>query len=845
MGRFIVRLVSTCLLFTGLAGVFIPASAVAVTQQYYSLNALPMPPNSSGWQVVSREIDSAGDVVAAATESGGFQHTLIWPHGSGTVLQPDDYAVLQDMTPNGVVLYEDPHDGQFHRYTISNKSDTVLVTTILSVNAINDQNPRMVVGETYPNGNIPVASEAPEGSTNVNQNVDLGFGIDSTAAAINNVGDVAGSGSCSNHTECAYFYDHTTGRATVIGPTSSNTNDTMTGSDINASGEVIGQSWSNGGFNRPPFIFTMTDGLQILGTGTASNGVATGINDGGDVVGEVDGMGAVIWPAGSTDPVSLSSRIAQTDLTGWSLSSASDINDNGVIAAFGLLNGQSTAFLLTPVQDGTPPTSTGAVVNGSGNAATPNGSGWYRDDTLKLHVTVADDPDGLGLGSLTVTVNGTSSTTNLARNGQSLDAISFSEGTSTVSYYATDWVGNAETAHNLTVKYDKTAPTWKCDGTPTDWQKGNVQLNCTADDSVSGVASPGTQITLSTNVADGAETDNASTDSVDLCDVAGNCTQAQLTGLEIDNAAPQVTCDRLDVDWHANDVSIDCTASDGGSGLADGSNAEFSLSTSVASGTETASATTNIHTVCDAVGNCTTVGPFGPAKVDKKNPSISGAPTTSPNADDWYDTSVVIHWTCSDSGSGVASCPTDQTLNSEGTDQTVSGSATDNVGNTASVNSNPAVNIDLTAPTVTYTGNQSSYSVDKMVNISCSASDNLSGVASTTCQNISGPAYGFALGQNAFSATATDVAGNTGAGFVSFTVDVTGDSLCALTTQFVGSSSQAKPLCAPITGTNWAVAMHNAKLKSAMVNVYITLVNHERGLTNQQKSILTQLAENL
>jgi hypothetical protein len=71
------------------------------------------------------------------------------------------------------------------------------------------------------------------------------------------------------------------------------------------------------------------------------------------------------------------------------------------------------------------------------------------------------------------------------------------------------------------------------------------------------------------------------------------------------------------------------------------------------------------------------------------------------------------------------------------------------------------VKLDKTPPTITFSGNSGTYSILGTVSITSSASDNLSGVASSTCQSISGPAYNFTPGTNSFSATATDNAGNT------------------------------------------------------------------------------------
>src|SRR4029077_19600546 len=100
------------------------------------------------------------------------------------------------------------------------------------------------------------------------------------------------------------------------------------------------------------------------------------------------------------------------------------------------------------------------------------------------------------------------------------------------------------------------------------------------------------------------------------------------------------------------------------------------------------------------------------------------------------------------------------------------------------------ISSDRTAPTVTYTGNAGTYTVDQTISITCSASDALSGLATNTCANISGPAYAF-LGTNTYRATATDVAGNSTTATTTFTVGATNDSLCALAKQLVTNAGVA------------------------------------------------------
>ena len=153
---------------------------------------------------------------------------------------------------------------------------------------------------------------------------------------------------------------------------------------------------------------------------------------------------------------------------------------------------------------------------------------------------------------------------------------------------------------------------------------------------------------------------------------------------------------------------------------------------------------------------------------------------------------------------------------------------------------------DGTAPTVTYSGNQGIYTVDQTVDITCTAADEEggSGLASTTCADITGPAYSFGLGSHTYSATATDNAGNIGDGEVSFTVIVTIDSLKQLTAQFESS---------PIVNFQLQFELNNVKrfgygpLKYILVGFYVKSVNLQRGrtLSAAQADTLITLAKAL
>jgi Tol biopolymer transport system component len=125
--------------------------------------------------------------------------------------------------------------------------------------------------------------------------------------------------------------------------------------------------------------------------------------------------------------------------------------------------------------------------------------------------------------------------------------------------------------------------------------------------------------------------------------------------VESDSEPPSITCPAPDGAWHAANVTIACTAADASSGLADPTDASFTLSTSVDAGTETADAATDAHSVCDVAGNCADSGSVGPFRVDRRPPAIS---VSTPADGAVVSRGAVINpvYACVDGGSGTATC---------------------------------------------------------------------------------------------------------------------------------------------------------------------------------------------
>jgi hypothetical protein len=285
------------------------------------------------------------------------------------------------------------------------------------------------------------------------------------------------------------------------------------------------------------------------------------------------------------------------------------------------------------------------------------------------------------------------------------------------------------------VNADADAPTVNCTvPNPNLWYGANVNVPCTASDA-SGLKNPAADasFTLSTAVGADAETETASTGNRSVCDVLDNCVTVGPFVFKVDRKAPAFSCGSADGAWHADDVAIACTASDGGSGLNPLSDASFSLTTSVGANTEDDNASTGTKTIQDLVGNSVVAGPIGGNKVDKKAPTFSCG---SPDGE-WHKLDVSIACTASDGGSGVSpasdehfSLSTNVPAGTE-TDNASTGSKqiSDDVGNKVTAPAIAGNKVDKKAPEISCGSPSGAWSAVN-VTITCGAVDNGSGLAS-------------------------------------------------------------------------------------------------------------------
>jgi len=174
---------------------------------------------------------------------------------------------------------------------------------------------------------------------------------------------------------------------------------------------------------------------------------------------------------------------------------------------------------------------------------------------------------------------------------------------------------------------------------------------------------------------------------------------------------------------------------------------------------------------------------------DVPPPEISVSVNPALPASGWFTTDVTINWTVTGPVTSSTGCDA-VTVNNDTPGATFACSATTAGGTTTK---SYTVKRDATPPAIVFSGN--TYTVDQTVNVTCSASDALSGIATSSCPSASGEAYTFAGAPTVLTATATDVAGNGATRSTTIAVPVTRNGLCALVNRWVSSSGVAHSLC--------------------------------------------------
>jgi hypothetical protein len=334
---------------------------------------------------------------------------------------------------------------------------------------------------------------------------------------------------------------------------------------------------------------------------------------------------------------------------------------------------------------------------------------------------------------------------------------------------AVDAAGNSDSATVAHLNVDKTAPV--ITGTATSapngagWYNADVIVHWECIDALSGIDGP---CPANSTISGDGSSLSASAGTIDR---AGNAATGTLSGIKIDRQRPVTVASAPSPDypnnWNSRQVSVTLTATDDLSGVARTYYALDGGAAATYSGP--ARMPRGVHTLTfwskDAAGNVEDKAAAGHSvtiKVDDIAPSISGAADRAPNANGWYNAGVAVSFSCSDQQTAIASCSPTTTLNSNGANQSVTGTATDAAGNSATATVAP-INIDKTSPSITPFNGKTQYKLgESLVAPTCQASDALSGLSSCSVQGPtgSGPSSANGVGDFVYTLTAADKAGN-------------------------------------------------------------------------------------
>jgi len=469
----------------------------------------------------------------------------------------------------------------------------------------------------------------------------------------------------------------------------------------------------------------------------------------------------------TTPPIITTSVAPLPNINGW--------NNTNTIVTFACSDAASGISTCPPpvttTSEGANQQVSGTAVDNAGNIATaavtlridktapavsatvfpnPNANGW-NNSPVTVSFAAVDTLSGIAPGTLTAPIT-------LSADGTSLSAMGQSK----------DLAGNTGSVLRGGINIDTTAPTIDVVLSPPPNSSGLYSSPVTAHfvcaDSGSGITScpldevfttPGTEIVATGTVADWA----------------GNTASVTSDPFTIQLGKPTITVTLSPPansnGWRSGAVTAHFICLENGSPLP-GCPADQIVTTEGANQTVTG-------VVMDSFGQSASVS-SELFNIDTTLPVAAATLSPAPNADGWNHTPVSVHFTCTDTGSGVANCSADSTVSADGV-ETLVGSAVDNAGNSGATSID--IRVDQVPPTVTVSTPSPGTSVStSSVLVSGTFEDAGSGLSLVACNGVTATITASAFqcvvplapGANSIQVSASDRAGNSGAPAV---VDVT------------------------------------------------------------------------
>lgn len=350
-------------------------------------------------------------------------------------------------------------------------------------------------------------------------------------------------------------------------------------------------------------------------------------------------------------------------------------------------------------------------------------NGWYngKDNHPVAGTVTASDDSGVSSITCTDTLTGLTAG-ELVGGGTKTASRSLSvagDGVHGIKCEAADAKGNSGAAsgsvNTATLRIDATAPTVTPSAKTADgaaytgaWTNQAVTASFACTDAHSGVVGTfPTSQTFSAQTISGSATQGCS-------DNAGNNGSATFSPVNIDKTLPLLSgeittpvsgTDANLVDWYRTDVNVKWNASDVPSGVNTGSIPPDSTVTGEGRNRGAGPVTVN-----DLAGNTSLPASITGVNIDRKGPtitpSLSHVDGTAYSSGTWTNKAVKATYACADpqladnaNGSGVASCPSADVVNTDGANQSVtSGTAKDIANNTTPGATVSGISLDGQAP---------------------------------------------------------------------------------------------------------------------------------------------------
>ena len=301
------------------------------------------------------------------------------------------------------------------------------------------------------------------------------------------------------------------------------------------------------------------------------------------------------------------------------------------------------------------------------------------------------------------------------------------------------------------------------------WNRTDVTFTYNTADNLSGVAGSTPNQAVITS-----EGTNLTT-NVTVTDNAGNAAVFTTSPVKIDRTPPTLNFGAANpspngAGWNKTDVSYSYTTADALSGVATSAPPSPAIIS-----TEGTGLTTQV-TVTDVAGNTATFTTSPAVKIDKTAPtSTFAAPSPGPNGAGWNKTDVSYTYSTADNLSGVAnSMPNPAITGGEGRMLTTNVTVTDVAGNSA-IFSTPPANIDRTSAAIIIASpaNGSTYVLNQQItpDFTCTEAADKDLVPNCLGSPSSTPYIASTVGNNTFTVTATDEAGNSSMASTSYQVN--------------------------------------------------------------------------